>query len=306
MPQAAPSARAFEGVLSPNLTPYGPDLSPDPKAYVTHAKWLLANGVDALAPFGTTSEGNSLSVDEKLMLLDALLEAGVPGAKMMPGTGTCALPDSVRLTKASVEAGCGGVLLLPPFYYKGVSEDGVFAAISETIQRVGDARLRVYLYHIPPQAQIGFSIDLIDRLLKAYPGVVVGLKDSSGDWANMSSLMERFPGFDVFPGSELFLLDGLRAGAPGTITASSNVNARAIRAVVDAHLSGGDADAAQAEITKTRKALQTLPMIPALKAIAAQLHGDAGWRRVRPPLLALPDAQSAAAREIAAGVLLPA
>src|SRR5690606_21994430 len=128
------------------------------------------------------SEANSMSVAEKIGLLDALIDAGVPGERMMPGTGCCALSDSVELTRAAVERGAGGVLMLPPFYYKGVSDDGLFASYSEVIQRVGDDRLRIYLYHIPQVSQVPISLDLIERLLKAYPGTIAGVKDSSGNW----------------------------------------------------------------------------------------------------------------------------
>ena len=156
---------------------------------------------------------NSLTVAERLGLLDALVEAGLPAARMMPGTGTCALPDTVELTRRAVAHGCGGVLMLPPFYYKDVSDDGLFASYAEVIERVGDSRLRVYLYHIPPVSRVPLSLALIERLLHRYPGTVAGIKDSSGDWDNTRAMLERFQprGFDVFSGSETFLLATLRA-----------------------------------------------------------------------------------------------
>ncbi len=284
----------FSGVLVPNLTPFDRALQPDTAAFVAHGRWLLDQGADALAPFGTTGEGNSLSADEKITLLHALTEAGIPGSRIMPGTGCCALAESVRLTQAAVSAGCAGVLLLPPFFYKGVSDDGVFAAVAETIEQVGAAALRVYLYHIPPVAHVGFSLALVERLIKAYPDTVVGLKDSSGDWANTKALLDAFPGFSVFPGSEVFLLDGLRAGGAGCITATGNINVAAIAKVVTAHRSGsGEADSLQATITRTRKTVQAHPMIPALKTLAARIHGADTWRRPRPPLLSLPEDEAA-------------
>ena len=119
------------------LTPFPRELSPDPQRLARHCRWLLAHGCAALAPFGTTSEANSLSVEERESLLDALLEEGIPPDRLMPGTGCCALPDTVRLTAQAVRRGCAGVLMLPPFYYKAVSDDGLFRAFAEVIERVG-------------------------------------------------------------------------------------------------------------------------------------------------------------------------
>ncbi|MDX1710240.1 MAG: dihydrodipicolinate synthase family protein [Rhodovibrionaceae bacterium] len=284
-----PRAEAFSGVLTPVLTPFAADGAVDARGFVAHCRWLLAEGGDGLAIFGTTSEANSLALDEKLALLDRLVEAGVPGEKLMPGTGCCALPETVRLTRAAVEAGAGGVLLLPPFYYKAVSDEGLFRSLAETIEAVSDSRLRVYLYHIPPVAQVGWSLPLVERALKAFPDTVVGLKDSSGDWSNTKALLDAFPGLDVFPGSEVFLLDGLKAGAAGCITATANVNLRAIRRVYEAWQAGDEqVEGLQAEVTDFRKKLQAHPMIPALKAVLAAYRGPESWAVPRPPLLPLP------------------
>ena len=143
--------------------------------FVRHCKWLMRNGCSGLAVFGTNSEANSLSVDEKLELLEALVKGGVPAASLMPGTGACALTDSVRMTAAAVKLGCGGVLMLPPFYYKGVSDEGLYRNFSEVIERVGDDRLRVYLYHIPPVSNVPITLNLIETLLSKYPGIVAGV-----------------------------------------------------------------------------------------------------------------------------------
>ena len=247
----------------------------------------LASDV-GLAVFGTNSEGNSLTVAEKLALLDSLIETGIPAARMMPGTGTCALPDTVELTRHAVTHGCGGVLMLPPFYYKDVSDDGLFASYAEVIERVGDARLRVYLYHIPQVSRVPIGLALIDRLLQRYPGTVAGIKDSSGDWNNTQAMLERFQprGFDVFSGSETFLLATLRAGGAGCISATANVNPAAI-AQLAREWQEPDADARQAALDGVRAAFQKFPMIPALKAAVAHFSGDAAWPTVRPPLVAL-------------------
>ncbi|MGQ0510767.1 MAG: dihydrodipicolinate synthase family protein [Betaproteobacteria bacterium] len=284
----ATAQKRIEGVLSPVVTPFRRDLSPDADRFVKHCRWLMQSGCAGLAVFGTNSEANSMSVEEKLELLEALVRGGVPAASLMPGTGHCALSDSVKMTREAVRLGCGGVLMLPPFYYKGVSDEGLFRNFSEIIERVGDERLRLYLYHIPPVAQVGISLGLIERLLSRYPGIVAGAKDSSGDWANTKAMLDQFKdgGFDVFPGSEVFLLDGLRAGGKGCITATGNVNPGAI-AEVFKNWRGPDADKLQAGINVTRKIMQKVPMIPALKAVTAHFANDPAWKTVRPPLTEL-------------------
>ena len=281
---AKPSPR---GVFVPACTPFQADLSVDSQLFVTHCKWLLDEGANGLAVFGTTSEANSLSAGERTEALEQLIAAGISPAVLMPGTGCCALPDTVALTRHAVGQGCMGVLLLPPFYYKGVSDDGLYAGIAELIQRVGDLRLRVYLYHIPPMASVGFSLALIARLLKDFPGTVVGVKDSSGDWKNTAAMLQEFPGFEVFPGSETFLLDGLRHGGTGCISATANINVGAMRELID-NWTGPDADAQQQRLTALRAAVQKYPLVPANKAILARLQGAAGWNVVRPPLTSLP------------------
>lgn len=283
----------FYGVIAPVLTPFDDDGNPDAERYLAHCKWLLADGCTALAPFGTTGEANSLGVQERIDLLDALIDGGIDPKILMPGTGLCALPDTATITSHAVERGCGGVMMLPPFYYKAISDEGLFAYYAEIIERVGDERLRIYLYHIPPVAQVGLSVDLVGRLIEAYPDVVVGLKDSSGDWENTKALLDTYRDFTVFPGSEIFLLDGLRNGAAGCITATGNVNARMIRKVYD-NWQTDQADALQDEITAFRKTIQTRPMIPMLKAIVAHFNNDPGWNRMRPPFMPLDAAEAQA------------
>jgi len=292
-PALKPQAAArLKGVLSPVITPFKADLSPDAERFARHCRWLLKSGCTGLAVFGTNSEANSLSTEEKLALLEALARGGVPAASLMPGTGHCALPAAVRLTSAAVKMGCGGVLMLPPFYYKGVSDEGLYRFFAEVIERVGDERLRLYLYHIPPVSQVAITLPLIERLLAKYPGIVAGAKDSSGDWSNTKAMLDAFSkdGFDVFPGSETFLLDGMRHGGAGCISATANVNPGAIDQVFRQWRSG-EADRLQAGITATRKIVQKQPMIPALKSITAHFGNDPEWRRVRPPLVELTAAQ---------------
>lgn len=284
----------FQGVIAPVLTPFDDEGKADPMRYAAHAKWLLREGCTGLAPFGTTGEATSIGFEERHRLLEALVAGGVPASKLLVGAGMCALPDTVALTKHALGLGCEAIMMLPPFYYKAASDDGLFQYTADVIERVGDSRLKIYLYHIPPVAVVGWSVDLVGRLIKAYPDTIVGLKDSSGDWSNTQALLEAYPGFDIFPGSEVFLLQGLRAGAAGCITATGNVNPRAIRGVYD-NWQTDQADALQADITAVRKTIQAHPMIPALKAIVAHYRGDPGWTRVRPPFLPLPAAEAKAA-----------
>jgi 4-hydroxy-tetrahydrodipicolinate synthase len=287
------TAQPFHGVLVPVLTPFTAAGEPDAGRFTAFCRWLLDQGAGGLAIFGTTSEANSMSPAERMRLLDHLVAAGIPAAKLMPGTGACAMTDAAQLAAHAVAHGCGGVLMLPPFYYKPVSDDGIFAFVANVIDRVGAAALRVYLYHIPPVAVVGYSLDLVGRLIKAYPETVVGLKDSSGDWHNTAALLERYPGFAVFPGSEVFLLDGLRKGAAGCITATGNINVPGI-ARLYANWQKPEADALQAEITTLRKTMQAYPMVPALKRVVAHFHNDPAWAAVRPPLTPLDAGQSAA------------
>ena len=183
--------------------------------------------------------------------------------------------------------------MLPPFYYKGVTDDGLFRNFSEVIQRVGDSRLRVYLYHIPPVSQIPFSLSLIERLLKAYPSIVVGMKDSGGDWSYSKSVLEAFAqsDFEFFAGSETFLLANMRNGGAGCISATANVNPAPIRQLYERWRSA-DADRMQEALNATRAAVQKYPMISALKATVAHYSGDPEWIHVRPPLVDLTAAQS--------------
>ena len=284
--------KRIEGVLSPVITPFNKDYAPDAGRFVRHCRWLLKSGCAGLAVFGTNSEANSMSVAEKRTLLEALIAGGVPAASLMPGTGHSALSDSIEMTRAAVELGCAGVLMLPPFYYKGVSDEGLYRNFAEVIERVGDERLQLYLYHIPPVSQVSITLSLIERLLSKYPGIVAGAKDSSGDWSNTKAMLDAFAedGFDVFAGSEAFLLDNMRHGGKGCITATGNINPGPI-ANVYRNWRSADADRLQAGISTTRKIVQKQPMIPALKATVAHFGNDPAWRTCRPPLTELSAAQ---------------
>ena len=280
----------LRGIFAPTLTPVQTDLTPDVGRWIDHCRWLLDSGCHGLCPFGTTSEANSFSVEERMELLEQLVEAGVAPHVLMPGTGCCALTDTVRLTAHSVRLGCAGVLMLPPFYYKGVSDDGLFRSYAEVIERVGDHRLRIYLYHIPPMSQVGISLRLIDRLVAAYPATVVGIKDSSGDWNNLRAILEEFPGFGTFTGNEKFLLQTLQGGGAGSINAVANVIPAPQRELYDSWQTP-EAATMQREIDQLRTALQGFPTIAALKQIMALIRNDPSWLNVRPPLTMLTPAE---------------
>src|ERR1051325_6708892 len=199
MKPAMAKVKRIEGVLAPVITPFRKDYAPDAQRFVRHCRWLLKSGCAGLAVFGTNSEATSLFFSKKNSLLKNLVAGGVPASALMPGTGHCALSDSIEMTRAAVERGCAGGLMLPPFYYKGVSDEGLSRNFAEVIERVGDERLQLYLYHIPPVAQVAITLPLIERLLGKYPGIVAGVKDSSGDWSNTKGMLDAFAkeGFDV-------------------------------------------------------------------------------------------------------------
>jgi 4-hydroxy-tetrahydrodipicolinate synthase len=276
----------YGGVNAAALTPLNPDLSPDIPRMAAHCRWLLANGCHGLGILGTTGEATSFSVAERIAIMEGVVADGVPAARLLPGAGAAALTDSVALTEAAIRLGCPGVLVLPPFYYKAPSDDGLFAYFSELVQRTGGAA-KVFLYHFPQQSAVPFSHDLIARLLKAHPGVIKGVKDSSGDFANMRRMAELFAadGFEVYSGSDEFLTDMLAAGGAGCITAAANVNSRYGARVISG---GADAAAAQAMLTATRRAVTSAPLIPGLRALMARHSGHEGWRLPRPPHLPLP------------------
>jgi 4-hydroxy-tetrahydrodipicolinate synthase len=278
----------IRGVLAPVVTPFGADLSPDKDRFIAHCQWLLSQNC-GLAVFGTNSEANSLAAEERATLLEALVATGVDTSRMMVGTGCCSITETVKLTSQAVKHGCAGVLMLPPFYYKGVSEEGLYRYFSEVVQRVGDTRLRIYLYHIPPVAMVGITAGLVERLLKSYPKAIAGMKDSSGDWNNTKVFLDAFAqsGFDVFVGSESFLLANMRNGGVGTISATANVNPAAIHKLY-AEWKNADADDQQAKLSIIRDAFGTkYPLISALKQAIAIYANDPAWAKVRPPLVEL-------------------
>jgi 4-hydroxy-tetrahydrodipicolinate synthase len=289
-------SQRIRGVLVPVITPFNADFSPDSQRFIAHCRWLLSQNC-GLAVFGTNSEASSLSIAERTMLLDELVAAGIDPSRMMPGTGCCSIMETVKLTTQAVEHGCAGVLMLPPFYYKDVSDEGLYRYFSEVVQRVGDARLKIYLYHIPPVAVVGITTGLVERLLAAYPNSIAGMKDSSGDWNNTKTFLDAFSksGFDVFVGSESFLLANMQNGGVGTISATANVNPAAIHKLYREWDTADDADQQQSKLNVVRAVFskRRFPsMIAALKQAVAIYADDPEWARVRPPLVELTPEQA--------------
>ncbi|PYJ04241.1 MAG: dihydrodipicolinate synthase family protein [Verrucomicrobia bacterium] len=295
----SPPSQRIRGVLAPVVTPFKADLSPDRQRFIRHCQWLLSQNC-GLAVFGTNSEANSMSAEERSTLLDALVAAGIDPSRIMPGTGCCSITETVELTAHAVKHGCAGVLMLPPFYYKDVSEEGLYRYFSEVVQRVGDTRLRIYLYHIPPVAIVGVTPKLVERLLKAYPNAIAGMKDSSGDWNNTKTFLDAFArdGFDVFVGSESFLLANMRNGGVGTISATANVSPAAIHKLYRQWNTADDADNADQQQSKLNVVREVFTsrkfpsMIAALKQAIAIYANDPEWTRVRPPLVELTTEQA--------------
>ena len=278
---------SFSAVLSPVLTPFNVDGSPNAKKLLRQCQWLQSHGVGQ-AVFGTNSEANSMSARQKIMVLEELIDGGLNPNNVMPGTGACSVDDAVMMTRAAVNADCAGVLMLPPFYYKDVSDDGLFAFYADVIEKISDAKLKIYVYNIPPVTKIGLSLSLLERLVMAYPNTVIGMKDSSGDWPYTESVIKALSGsgFRVYAGSEVFLLRTLRAGGVGCISATANVNPKAIAQLAVRWQEAG-ADVLQESLSAVRAIFAQFPMIPGMKAAIAHYSGDPNWLRVRPPLLSL-------------------
>jgi 4-hydroxy-tetrahydrodipicolinate synthase len=286
-------AFAVRGLWCAMLTPLNAAGGVDHARLVRHASWLLAQGVAGVAPFGTTGEGQSFSLAEREAGLDALLAAAIAPARIVAATGCAALTDTIALTRHGVMAGCAAALVLPPFFFKDVSDDGLFAWYSRLIDGVADARLRLILYHIPQVSGVPLSVDLIARLAAAYPGVVAGVKDSAGDWANTCALLDRVPQLAILVGHEPHLPQLMRAGGAGTICGVANVYPDLVRALLSP-AAGPD------EVARIERFIDIAfrqPLLPGFKAIVAARERDAGWLAVRPPLVPLDAQQRRALQE---------
>lgn len=283
----------IRGVYCASATPLNADLSPDLGAITAHAQTLIADGCDGIALLGTTGEANSFSLSERRAILEEAAKAVGP-TRLMPGTGVNALPETIELTHHALSLGVTRVVMLPPSYYKGVSDEGLYRAYSQVIESIGDNRLQVVLYHIPQVSNVPISHDLIERLVTAFPQTVVGIKDSAGRIENMQAMIARFPGFSVLAGADPLLLPLMGMGGAGCITATSNLVADSLATVFRHHADPArkaDVEAAQARINAFRDLSNSYTQIPAIKAMVAYRHGSAVWTRTRPPLIGLTAAE---------------
>lgn len=280
----------IHGVFCASATPVLEDGTPDHATFAVHARALLDEGCDGIALLGTTGEANSFSLAQRQALLDTVIASGVDPQRLLPGTSQTNVADTVTLMRHAVEAGVKATVVLPPFYYKSVSDDGLFRFYAEAIEGVGRDDLRVVLYHIPPIAQVGLSVELVARLLEAFPGIVLGIKDSSGKLDSMQAFATSFDNFSVLAGADPFMLPLLRSGGAGCITSSSNLIGKHLRVVFDHWHETENAalvDKAQERINAWRDLSNAYVQLPTVKAMLARRRGHDGWTRVRPPLVEL-------------------
>ena len=280
----------LHGVIAAIATAVNSDAEPDSARSIALARFLLANGCDGLNVLGTTGEATSFALDQRRKVMDAYAESGLPLDRMMVGTGAAALADAIALTRHAAELGFAGALVLPPFYYKGVSDDGLVAVIDAILSATAAHPIPLYLYHFPAQSGLPWHVVLVRRLLASFGNRIVGLKDSSGDMVYAREAASIDPGFKVFPSTEAALPDARSGPFAGCISATANLNAdlcaRAYRS--------GDA-AALAAAVAIRKLFDGKPLVPGVKALLTHIHGDPQWARVQPPLSAYPAADRAAA-----------
>ena len=296
---------AASGVNCAAATPLNADFTPDLGRFAAHCKWLLEQGCHGIALLGTTGEANSFSVVERKSILEAALKAGIAPDQLLPGTGVAAGPDTIELTRHALSAGVTKVVMLPPFYYKNVSDEGLFAAYARIIEGVGDNRLKIILYHIPPMSSTPLSRPLVRRLREAFPETVIGIKDSGGDLTNMQEMVKENPGLAVLSGADPLMLPLLKSGGAGCITAASNFIAPQMRFIFDNWADAARADeveAAQATVTAYRTLSTAYMQLPTVKAIVALKSGEMSWNRLVPPLMPLSDAQFEDVRSKLAGL----
>jgi 4-hydroxy-tetrahydrodipicolinate synthase len=265
------------------LTPLDGNGGVDHARFARHARWLLAQGVQGVAPFGTTGEGPSFSMAERAAGLGALLASGIPADRVVAATGCTALAETIALTRQGVQSGCAACLVLPPFFFNDVPEQGLFAWYARVIEAVADPRLRVLLYHIPQVTGVPISLDLVEQLAAAFPGTIAGVKDSAGDWAHTSALLERVPQLAILVGHEPHLPRLLRAGGAGTICGVANVFPALVRALLAPGVTAADEE----RIATFIEIAFRQPFLPAFKAIVAARTSDPAWLALCPPQMAL-------------------
>lgn len=278
------------GVYSAAATPIENDHRPCFQLFTDHCHALLDEGCHGIALMGTTGEANNFSVDDRKALLDAACQSGLAGNQLLPGTSCSNLPETKELTAHALSCHVKACVILPPFYYKGVSDDGLFRFYAQLVEGLADERLKIILYHIPQMTHVPISHNLISRLRHAFPKTFIGIKDSSGDIENMKKMIELFPGFSVLAGADPLLLPVLRAGGAGCITATSNLRADNLRYIFD-HWANSDQKAKiqahQNKINDWRNLSNSYAQLPTIKAMIAKRRKDGRWLALCPPLTAL-------------------
>ena len=272
-------SKPLSGVIAAITTPIDETGAPDLKRAVNLARYLLDNGCDGLNVLGTTGEATSFSVDERKGVMGAYKENGLPMHRLMVGTGAASVTDAIALTRHAAELGFGGALVLPPFYYKGVPDDGLVAYIESLVKATEQRPIPIYLYHFPAMSGLPWHVALIRRLLDSFSSRIVGLKDSSGDMAYARSAAAISKNFAVFPSTEACLLEARRGDFAGCISATANLNADLCARA----WSQGDTTALDAAVT-IRKLFDGKALVPGVKALLAHIHGEPSLSRVRPPL----------------------
>ncbi|MBR0823478.1 dihydrodipicolinate synthase family protein [Bradyrhizobium liaoningense] len=286
-------SKAKKGVYAAAITPIGADGEPDLKGLVSYCRGLIAAGCDGVAPLGTTGEAAALPFQFRQRVPDALAASGIAPDAVILGAGSPSLGDAVAIGKASLAAGYSNLLVLPPYYTKEPSDEGLYDYYSRIIDALGDNRLHLYLYHIPQVTMVPISHALVARLRDKFGGIIAGIKDSSGNFDSAKSYVGA-EDFDVFPSTESVLSEGLAAGCAGVISGSTNISAALARDVLRA--SGAERAALQAKLTDFRQTIQKFPLIPAVKQVHAWRTGDPGWLRMLPPLRGLSAEQTAQLR----------
>ena len=278
--------KLIKGLIAPILTPFDNELKVDQIMYNDLAQNLMENGCSGLAPFGTTGEALSVGNKERMEAIEGLVKSGINPKTLIPGTGLCNLPDTIEITKHAIDLGCLGAMTLPPFYFKGMSDDGLYEYFEKLIDGVNDQRLKIYLYHIPQVSGVGLSIDLVQKLKSSYPDFIIGIKDSSGVWENTESLL-KINGLVVYPGAELPVIEAIKLGAPGCISATANLNSKDISKVIDlCHAEEWEeAEELQKKVKSVRLLFQDYAPIPAQKSLLALQTKNTMWNNLRPPFI---------------------
>jgi 4-hydroxy-tetrahydrodipicolinate synthase len=277
------------GIYAAAVTPVDYSGAISTERFIRHAHWLLGHGCHGLGVFAVTGEAASFSVAERQAALEAFVAGGVPAQKLLVGIGTCARADTLALARHALELGCRRLVMLPPYFFRRLLDEGIYRAYAEVIDALADDRLELFLYHHPQITGAPITKAVIERLVAAYPQTIAGIKDSSASLPHLKDLIATFPDLAVFAGSDKELLDVLQAGGAGTISAAANINGPVSREVFEAYSTGNrtKAEVLMRQVRFVRETLEAYTIVPAVKFVIAEGQNDDEWRRVRPPLVEL-------------------